>query len=380
MYSRDKREKSKKAVSVMIGYVLLVTFAVVLGGIIYVWMKTYVPIEEVNCPAGTSLFITDEIYDCNTNTLTLKMLNNGRFDLGGYFIRVTDSPDETIAALDLTRNNTDINSIIPKSLGVKFGGFTAGVPNKLQPGDSETEVYDLTGIASIYSIQIVPLRWQKEGRKMVLASCQDAVIKEDVSCFGVCTPESAQDTCEDVDCGNWLNNCFEDVDCGDCTGTDLCNSAGKCVPPAQCTDTCITLVHDCGSVCGVDCGSYGGGCQSSEYVCQNGVCICPPETDSEFCTRLNIQCDSFTANDNCGNSRTVSCGLGCPSGWTCQAWQCVDSGGAPDCDSACSGFTSSACYGNNGQCNNRGGTPRSSGDQECRDNGAVDPVRCCCLP
>jgi hypothetical protein len=44
---------------------------------------------------------------------------------------------------------------------------------------------------------------------------------------------------------------------------------------------------------------------------------CTPESDSAFCSRLGKNCDSVTANDNCGTSRTVSsCGT-CTSPQTC---------------------------------------------------------------
>ena len=50
---------------------------------------------------------------------------------------------------------------------------------------------------------------------------------------------------------------------------------------------------------------------------------CTPESDSAFCDRLNMECGSVTANDNCEISRTVSnCG-GCGSEETCQSGQCV---------------------------------------------------------
>ena len=47
----------KKGVSVMIGYVLLISFAVVMAGLVYHWAKTYIPREEVKCQEGVSIFI-----------------------------------------------------------------------------------------------------------------------------------------------------------------------------------------------------------------------------------------------------------------------------------------------------------------------------------
>ena len=47
------------------------------------------------------------------------------------------------------------------------------------------------------------------------------------------------------------------------------------------------------------------------------MCSCTPETNIQFCTRLNKNCGSVTASDNCGISRTVNCGS-CSTGYTCQ--------------------------------------------------------------
>jgi len=38
---------NKKGISVIIGYLLLVSFAIIISGMVYVWMKTYVPTEKL---------------------------------------------------------------------------------------------------------------------------------------------------------------------------------------------------------------------------------------------------------------------------------------------------------------------------------------------
>ena len=48
--------KNKKGLSVMIGYVLLVTFAIIISAIVYQQIKTYLPTEDKVCPEGVSLF------------------------------------------------------------------------------------------------------------------------------------------------------------------------------------------------------------------------------------------------------------------------------------------------------------------------------------
>lgn len=183
MYSQDKcskikKRKSKKALSEIMGYVLLITFAFVIGIIVYEWMKTYVPQEDINCPDGTSLSILS--YQLKDNMLTLQLGNNGDFDVGGYFIYATDSPDKELATIDLSKANTNDDSKLTP-LGIKFGVLT-GKDNSLGPGQNETDFYNITQVGGkIYSVEIIPIRWQTQNGKNLLVSCKDAEIKEQIS-------------------------------------------------------------------------------------------------------------------------------------------------------------------------------------------------------
>ena len=178
-----KQRKSKKALSVIIGYVLLIIFTITISIIVYKWLKTYVPQDEINCPGGTSLLIESYSYNCSSNMLTLNIVNNGKFDVGGYFIYGTDSPEKELATIDLSKANTDNNSIIPTT-GIKFGGIVSEAKNSLEPNGRETEIYNLTTISlgQIYSIEIVPIRWQTEKRRMLLVSCKNSKIKKTIEC------------------------------------------------------------------------------------------------------------------------------------------------------------------------------------------------------
>jgi flagellin-like protein len=187
MYTQDRgskieQRKSKKAISEMIGYVLLIAFTVVLAGIVYFWMKTYVPQEDVNCPDGTSLYIETYSYDCPSHLLILNIKNNGKFDIGGYFIYATDNASQQLATIDLSKMNRDSNSILIP-LGIKFGDFTS--KNSLIPNANETDAYNVTNVTRINnlsSVDIVPIRWQTQNRKMMLVSCKDAEIRENIQC------------------------------------------------------------------------------------------------------------------------------------------------------------------------------------------------------
>ena len=74
--------RHKLGVSMMIGYVLLITFAMITGTLVYTWLKSYVPTEALECPDGVSVFMKDVV--CNNigngkYNLSVELVNNGRF-------------------------------------------------------------------------------------------------------------------------------------------------------------------------------------------------------------------------------------------------------------------------------------------------------------
>ena len=168
------KKNKKKGVSIMIGYVLLITFAVVISVFVYQWLKTYVPKEGIECPDGVSMYISDATLDTTTKELSLTFVNNGRFSVGGVFIYYSEDSSQKIATKDLSKN-------------VIFGGvylnpgvrFTQGVSdNPVEPSDEKIIKFDVNGIDSIYEIETTPIRWQENKNKKEVASCTDAKTKK----------------------------------------------------------------------------------------------------------------------------------------------------------------------------------------------------------
>lgn len=161
--------KNKKALSEVIGYVLLISFAIILSGIVYYWMKSYIPSDEVNCPDGVSVFI--ENYECTSTTINLTIKNNGKFNIEGYFIRGTNESNQEVATIDLSKYADGIGGV------VRFEGG-----NFLETGDESEKIFNLagSGISNIYSIEIVPVRSVVIDNKKKLAICSDAKIKEEI--------------------------------------------------------------------------------------------------------------------------------------------------------------------------------------------------------
>jgi len=145
-----------------------------------------------------------------------------------------------------------------------------------------------------------------------------------------CGPVTATDSC----------GTSRTLSCGSCEAPQTCGArlAGRCGVAACTAESdaafCARRGLDCGTVSGADncgdqrsvsCGTCSGGKACGvQYPNVCGTLTCQPEPDYGLCARLGRECGSLTAADNCGQTRTVSCG-GCPQGEVCgvvSAGQC----------------------------------------------------------
>jgi hypothetical protein len=175
-------KKSKRGVSIMIGYILLVSLAVVMGGVMYVWMKSYVPQEEIACPEGVSLTVPSYSYNCSTQILNLSIRNNGRFDVAGYYIKAAIDPNQRIATKDLTKKIIKVGEMYVYYNAIIFGSAT---DNQFGVGNSTFNLFNLAGeTVNIQRIEITPVRWQKdEKNRLRFAGCgEDSTLKEIIQC------------------------------------------------------------------------------------------------------------------------------------------------------------------------------------------------------
>jgi hypothetical protein len=179
--------KKKKGVSEMIGYILLVTVGIAMSVLVFAWLKGYVPNDSVECSDGVSLFIKQYTYDCNTKILTIQMKNNGRFSLSGYLIHATTQPNQELATEDLAKIAFYHGTFIGNG-EVKFGNGASTATNSFTPSSEETDsithVFDLSSatFTQIYSIEIVPTRYETINGKEKVATCTKAKIKQDLVC------------------------------------------------------------------------------------------------------------------------------------------------------------------------------------------------------
>lgn len=173
-----KKIESKKAVSPMIGYILLISAAILMSTLVYVWLKTYVPKEALECPDATSLFIKN--YTCSLNDLNITMRNNGNFNIAGYFIRIANVSGQELATVDLSRKlkNQFGGKIVGNS--VLFSVSEEG--NSFTPNEEATHIFDASGTGTIYFVELTPTRIQEQDGKTRTANCGNSKIKEEVTC------------------------------------------------------------------------------------------------------------------------------------------------------------------------------------------------------
>ncbi|MDP3965948.1 MAG: hypothetical protein Q8Q04_00270 [archaeon] len=171
--------RNKKGVSVVIGYVLLISFGIILSVIVFNYLRTYVPSDAINCPDGVSLLVKDYTYNCTSGELSLEIKNRGRFNVEGYYIHGTESPSVELATADLSK---DFNSDLSED-GFSIGNavyFHKQVNNSFKFDEEVVHVFNLGG--QIYSIEITPLRFQTEGGSEKVVSCGNAKLTQEVIC------------------------------------------------------------------------------------------------------------------------------------------------------------------------------------------------------
>jgi len=236
-----KLKKNKRGISIMIGYVLLVSVMIIIGLIVYQWMKTYVPKEPLECPDGVSIYIKDVFCEDNeTLKLNLIFKNNGRFDINGYFIYATNDSEQELATIDLSKYLI--------SGGIKSANSVRFEKGVLEPGEEIEQIFDIekTEINQIYSIEIIPTRFQIKDNKKRFVSCGNAKVSEVVN-IGVgggeipCEPDCEGKVCGKDKCGG---NCPPGCEVG-----EICEE-GVCVQ--EIITEIIDSVGDAGSSIALD--------------------------------------------------------------------------------------------------------------------------------
>jgi len=158
---------TKKAISLMISYVLLILIAISLAIAVYAWLKFTVkgiePLEE--CPDGVALILND--YKCfPDNTIELFLKNKGNFDVDGFLIKGTEN-----------KTKEPWMNLIPKDNLLEIEG-TYLLQEALGPGESEGFNLSYQELGSLEKIDVYPIKI-KEQR---IIFCKNSIISQEISC------------------------------------------------------------------------------------------------------------------------------------------------------------------------------------------------------
>jgi len=169
--------KGKKGISPLIGYVLLVVFAIVISSVVFQWLRTYVPAQAMECPDGVSLFINDATFNTETKELNLTMTNNGRFNINGYFINIKNDSEQDLAVIGIA-NLLDEGKSSP---AMEISGYVSFSlqENSFEPQKQATHIFNISveEYGEPYSVSIIPIRRQEHRERERLVSCGDARVE-----------------------------------------------------------------------------------------------------------------------------------------------------------------------------------------------------------
>lgn len=174
---------NKKGVSVIIGYVLLVVFAIIISAVVYNWLKTYIPGQTIECSDGVSILIKDAKFDQFDSNLNLTLVNNGRFNIAGYIIDAKNSSEEELATIDLT-------GYLNESYGGVSGATYAGavlfsiidsedLDNPFEAGKETSHIFDIPEeIGNLEKIRVIPIRFEEIKGKLRFVVCGGARVEQ----------------------------------------------------------------------------------------------------------------------------------------------------------------------------------------------------------
>ncbi len=170
----------KRGVSVVVGYVLLITFGIIMGVMVYSYLKTYVPRQALECPDSISIFIKD--YSCSLEELNFTIKNNGKFNLAGYFIYASN--DSTVEVATLPMVSRLRGNLSDPSMAIGDGYVIFSKHDQMDymiPKHEVKQFYNISNL-NVEFIEIIPVRFQKFEGSPKLVSCGKAKIREEIIC------------------------------------------------------------------------------------------------------------------------------------------------------------------------------------------------------
>jgi hypothetical protein len=173
-----KIKKSKKGLSEMVSYVMLVIISISLAILVYAWLKTQLPKENDECPDRLSVIIKDINCDTSTNIVNITFQNKGFFNINGIALRISNRTGDIPAYNLMTGIKPWQNHSIVVNEVRNFTYFRY----ELKPGEEYKLSYNYTKFNQIKKIQLTPFISKQENgvleAKQVV--CINSIITQEV--------------------------------------------------------------------------------------------------------------------------------------------------------------------------------------------------------
>lgn len=164
----------------MVGYVMLITFGIILSVIVFNYLKTYVPKTIAECPDATSIFIKEYNCDLAAQQINITLKNNGKFNYAGYYIHAAEYLNQTIATINMVDDFVNSSDGESRAEASTYIMFSVGNENKMKPGYQSEQYFSIN--SSVEIIEITPIRFQKEGNTVRFISCGKSKTREEIIC------------------------------------------------------------------------------------------------------------------------------------------------------------------------------------------------------
>ena len=162
--------KNKKAVSLMVSYVILISIAIGLSIGVFVWLKDYANISpKIDCKDGTTIRLED--YDLSKSSeIKLTLKNSGLFNIDGVIVHVGNNTQQ----MPIKRLSPDLVGEIHSLAG--YYDFD----QVLEPSSDSREIAFIKGYDYPYDIKVISIQPYIRNEKGAVIVCESGSITEAV--------------------------------------------------------------------------------------------------------------------------------------------------------------------------------------------------------
>ncbi|PIN89573.1 hypothetical protein COU60_03105 [Candidatus Pacearchaeota archaeon CG10_big_fil_rev_8_21_14_0_10_34_76] len=165
--------KDKMGVSIMVGYVLLIVMAIGMAGIVYSYLKFYVPSDRAECPEDVNLAIAEA--SCIGGILSISLENRGLFSVDGAYVKIGEA-NRTVRETMCFNGPPSGNNQCDIIFGLGIEG--------LKPGEFLDKSFDYSAYGNEYlpgekELEIQPVVINKKNEWLI---CKQAIVTKTIRC------------------------------------------------------------------------------------------------------------------------------------------------------------------------------------------------------